>query len=457
MNTLPSTRSPIARFPAMARWSPLLVVVALLAACGGDPPVPCAGFSIPDIEIKVRETQLVQACFDDPEDEVLRITARASDPEIVSALVLQSAVRVKGLSPGEATVTVTAEDPGGQTASIDFKVVVPNRPPIAKGEFDPVRMLVDGTRTYEVDLFFFEPDEQPLSFDVENTNPAAVEAMRFDSIKMSIKGLAEGTSVVTVIAKDPMGETATRSVDVSVFEPVQLFRADFDDGDYGGFFGYPSWLTNTRVEDGKYIMSGRYSGSWGWSRKLLGTTAEEWEVTSSLGKAPKNNKLTAPGYLSYMGGSNPIYYGMIYGYESVSSTYFGADDDRNFTLVYFNYSDWWTTAPGLWGYSDACDNDPGELMDATFTVRNGELTAKCGETLVIKVNMLDQNWLHVQNIDNLYLAVLGLISNNEVWYDWIEMNALPPEEEAQAQVDWDEGPTHPEDVFTFKRGIDIPR
>ncbi|MDE2973749.1 MAG: hypothetical protein OXU64_03350 [Gemmatimonadota bacterium] len=458
MNTLPSTRSPIARFPAMARWSPLLVVVAVLAACGGDPPVPCPGFSIPDIRVHVRETDLIQACFDDPEDEVLTIKARVSDPEIASALPLQSAIRVKGLSPGEATVTVTAEDPGGQTASIDFKVIVPNRPPIARGEFDPVRMLVDGSRSYEVDLFFFDPDEQPLSFEMENTNPVAVEAKIFDSIKMSIKGIAEGTSVVTVVAKDPMGETATRSVDVSVFEPVQIFRADFDDGDYGGFFGYPSWLTNTRVEDGKYVMSGRYNASWGWSRKLLGTTVEEWEVTSSLGKAAKNNKKTAPGFLSYIGGTDPVYYGMTYGYDDVGATYWGLDDDYNFAVMSLAFtSEWWHIDPGHWGYSDACDNDPGELMDATLAVRNGELTGKCGETLVVRINMTEQGWAGVSNIDNLYLAVLGVTANNEVWYDWVEMNALPPEEEAQAQVDWDEGPTQPEDVFTFKRGIDIPR
>lgn len=457
MNTLPSTRSPMARFPAMARWSPLLLVVALLAACGGEPPKPCEGFSIPDVEVVVRDTKLVQACFEDPENEHLTVTAKSSEPEVVSTLMLDDAVRVKGLSPGESTVTITAEDPGGQTASIDFKVVVPNRSPIAKGALDPIRMLVGGHRVYEVDLLFVEPDEQPLEFDWANTNPAAVEAKIIDSIKLSIKGLAEGTSVVTVIAKDPGGLTATRDVEVSVFEPVQVFRADFEDGDYGGFFGYPSWLTNTRVEDGKYVMSGRFSGSWGWARKLLGSSYEEWELTSSLGKAPKNNKLTAPGFLSYLGGTDPIYFGMMFGYENVSSTYFGADDDRNFTMVYFNYTDWWTTAPGLWGYADACENDPGELMDVAFTNRNGELTAHCGQTLVIRLNRVDQNWPHVNAIENVFLAVLGLTAQNEVWYDWVEMNALPPEEEAQAQVAWDEGPPQPEDVFTFKRGIDIPR
>ena len=455
MNTLPSTRSPMARFPAMARWSPLLVVVALLAACGGDPPVPCPGQSIPQVTVHVRETKLLQACFDDPENEELKISARSSNDEVVTELVLDPAVRVKGISPGDAVVTITAEDPGGQTASIDVDVHVPNRAPIAKGELADVRMLVDGSRRYEVDLYFFDPDEQPLSFSVRETNPTAV-GVTMDSIKMDVKGLAEGVSVITVVATDPGGLTATREFEVAVFEPVTVWRADFDDFDRGGF--NPYWTTVMRIEDSKAVAASRYSGYWGWAPKL-GFSAEEWELTSSLGKAAtENNNRTAPGLLTYYGGSNPIYVGTMFGYEDVSSEYFGADDDRNFTMVYFNYSDWWTTDDDLWGYSDACEHDRGELFDVAFANRNGDMTVTCGTTLVLRVNREEKGWPHIYEMENTYLAILGLSAYQYVEFDWVELTALPPEEEQDARVAWDEGPPEvPHDVFTFERGIDVPR
>ena len=130
MNTLSSTRFSMARFPAMPRWLPLLPVVALLAACGGDnAPIVCPGTSIPQVELHVKETKILRPCFEDPEGESLQITAKASDPEVVSTLVVEDStiksqvpiygVRVMGLSPGTSIVTITAEDPSGQTASID--------------------------------------------------------------------------------------------------------------------------------------------------------------------------------------------------------------------------------------------------------------------------------------------------------------------------------------------------
>ena len=349
MNTLSSTRFPMARFPAVPRRSPLLPVVALLGACGGDdaPPIVCPGTSIPQVELRVKETTDLRPCFDDPEGASLIVTAKASDPEVVSTLVLNlgawdldPTVRVKGLSPGTSIVTITAEDPGGQTASID--------------------------------------------------------------------------------------------VVLEVFELVVVWREDFDD-----------------LEDGKAVLAG------GAARISRFVTADEWELTASLGQAKENDSETAPGLLSYYGGTNPIYLGMVFGYDSVSSTYFGADDDHNFIMVYFNYSDWWTTDDDLWGYSDACENDPGELMDVAFANLYGDLTATCGTTLVLRVNRADKGWPHITTIDNMYLWALG---TGYVVFDWVQLAARPPEDEQSARVAWDEGPPEvPDDVLTFKRGVDIPR
>ena len=119
------------------------VVVALLAACGGDPPTACE--SIPQQTLFVRETSLIQPCFTDPEGEKLTLSAKAADKQIATVIVLGGAIRIQALYPGNTTVTVTAEDPGGQTASIDIDVLVPNRPPTTRGRLSSIRMLVEAS------------------------------------------------------------------------------------------------------------------------------------------------------------------------------------------------------------------------------------------------------------------------------------------------------------------------
>ena len=233
-----------------------------------------------------------------------------------------------------------------------------------------------------------------------------------------------------------------------------VWRADFD-GSRDGFESHS--CGEFTVEDGKAVLaSGRGASFCGATKG--GFTADEWELTASLGKAKENDNETAPGFLSYYGGTNPVYLGMAFGYESTSSKYFGAGDPHNFVMFYFNYTDWWTTDDDLWGYSDACENDPGELMDVAFANLFGDLTATCGTTVVLTVNRADKEWPHITTMDNLTLALLGPNAYQYVEFDWVELSALAPEDEQSARVAWDEGPPEvPDDVLTFKRGVDIPR
>ena len=80
---------------------------------------------IADMELDVRETEEIDldAVFDDPDDDSLRYTARTSG-SAVEARVSGSTLRLRGLRPGEATVTATATDPSGQSASVSFTVLV---------------------------------------------------------------------------------------------------------------------------------------------------------------------------------------------------------------------------------------------------------------------------------------------------------------------------------------------
>ncbi len=440
MNTLPSTRSPMVGFPAMLRWSPLMVVVAMLAACGGDPPTACG--TIPLQELYVRQTSLLQPCFEDPEGEKLTLTARSSDVVVATVIVLGQAIRIKAVSPGNATVTVTAEDPGGQTAAIDIAVLVPNQNPIARGNMDPIRMLEGGRAVREIDHFFDDPDDQDLVFTAVSGDPGVVGAEIIDSIKLLVNGLSLGMTKVTVTATDPGGLTAKREVEVSVLEPVQLFREDFE-GNTGGFFG--NFATVTQSRDGFMRVANRYPGYWGWAEKT-GISAVEWQWTASMGQEEDEDG-AAPGLMAYMSsGSSPLIYNAILGYTDIAQQIWGIDEHD---YVMFYWAPGWTTEGPFWGETEAIP-EAGELFEADFTNRNGELVLTVGSTPLIKVDLIARSWA-----TEMARAILSTLSGSTyvyVQYDWTELNGLPASDNA-----WHEGPSEvPAGALTITPGVKVP-
>ena len=80
---------------------------------------------LPDLALDVGETKTVALApaFRDPELDPLRFAA-SSDSDAASVRVVSDAAEIRGVRPGEATVSVTATDPGGRSATATFKVLV---------------------------------------------------------------------------------------------------------------------------------------------------------------------------------------------------------------------------------------------------------------------------------------------------------------------------------------------
>ena len=70
--------------------------------------------------------------------------ATSSDPSVATVSVAGSTVRVTPLSIGTATITVTAEDPGGLRAAQTFELTVPNRGPVAVGTLAALSLASGG-------------------------------------------------------------------------------------------------------------------------------------------------------------------------------------------------------------------------------------------------------------------------------------------------------------------------
>ena len=156
--------------------------------------------------------------FSDPDGDRLTYTATTSDPLTVGVSVTGSELTLTPLRDGAGTVTVTATDPGGLSASEDFTATVGegNRHPTAVGNIAD-QMLTLGGRSLTVDLAprFSDPDGDQLTFQVTSGGSGVVSAL-ISASGLILVPVAAGTASVTVTATDPGGLSATQTFEVTV-------------------------------------------------------------------------------------------------------------------------------------------------------------------------------------------------------------------------------------------------
>ncbi|WP_420441918.1 hypothetical protein [Candidatus Palauibacter sp.] len=87
-----------------------------------------------------------------------------------------STLTMVGVADGTATVTVTARDPDGLTASQGFQVTVetPNRAPEAVGTIPNQTVATGQTATLAVSSYFRDPDGDALTYTAASSAAAAV-------------------------------------------------------------------------------------------------------------------------------------------------------------------------------------------------------------------------------------------------------------------------------------------
>ena len=154
------------------------------------------------------------ACFDDPDGDMLGYRVWISDPGVVTITGAGATVTVTAVSPGNALVTILADNRHGLKAQQSFQVLVPNRPPVAVGEITDREVMVGDSVTLDISDFFSEPDGQALSYTVASDSSVARASVT--GAALTVVAVAKGTTSVTLAATDPGGLTATQSFLVTV-------------------------------------------------------------------------------------------------------------------------------------------------------------------------------------------------------------------------------------------------
>ncbi len=184
-----------------------MAMLSVLQACEAPgPPAVCG--SLPQQTIVVGESATVTACFDDPGGNTLAYKVWTSDAGVVAVRGSGSTVTVTAVSPGDAVVTILADN-NGLKAQQSMSVLVPNRPPLAIGQIEDREVAVGDSSTVDVAAFFSEPDGQKLTYtaaaDSSLLNASVAEMI------LTVVATAKGTATVTLTATDPGGLNAVQS------------------------------------------------------------------------------------------------------------------------------------------------------------------------------------------------------------------------------------------------------
>ena len=176
--------------------------------------------TIPDAPVKLGEeiSVDVEPYFTDPDGDDLTYSASSSDNTIATVEVSGSTVEVKGQAEGDATITVTARDPGGLTATQSFEIKVedlPNQAPVVIRRIVDVELTLDERGSLPLTRIFQDPDGDSLSYTTTSTDDNVAYA-EVEGDTLFVYPVAVGSASITVTATDPEGLFATDDFDVVV-------------------------------------------------------------------------------------------------------------------------------------------------------------------------------------------------------------------------------------------------
>ena len=159
----------------------------------------------------------VSSYFSDPDGDALTYRVASSASNVVTASVSGSTVRIRGVSAGTGTITVTARDPRGLEATQELWVTVEavNGAPETRGTIPAQTVQVGAMATVNVSSYFSDPDGNTLGYTAATSN-GTVATVSISGAVVTISGVAKGTATLTITAADPDGQEATQTISVTV-------------------------------------------------------------------------------------------------------------------------------------------------------------------------------------------------------------------------------------------------
>ena len=173
---------------------------------------------------------VVSGYFTDPNGDVLSYPPPTVDTEGIVRIALapneagDQVLTITPLASGTATITVTATDPGGLSASVKINVTVHPEgmaPPTYDESLDDEIALKPGEQHIipgaDIENAFDESEDESLRFEASGSDDAIVLVTKADDNTVTITALSKvGDARVTITATDEDDLTAKHEIDVAV-------------------------------------------------------------------------------------------------------------------------------------------------------------------------------------------------------------------------------------------------
>lgn len=273
---------------------------------------------------------------------------------------------------------------------------------------------------YEVNEYFRDPDQDPLSFsayiDDATVATAGLEGPE-DSLRLVIVGLEPGETMVTLTANDAVGGEAEISGKVLVFEPELFWRDDFDRATTDWSFNFASFHSYDSMP-GYLSVYNRYAYYFFQGARRDNDNAADWMLSVSVAVEEGSTDQTV-GIRSQRAFRSPdcgtgILWAMVGGVDSAGS---------NWMITYRNCDD-----EGAGSGNSAAVAPIGEFSDVHLGVTFGILELYVGETLLFRQEVeVEEGWPLIHTKTGL-IGYGGAGSEQWIYYDWAELWGLPPEE-----------------------------
>ncbi|WP_020529700.1 SBBP repeat-containing protein [Flexithrix dorotheae] len=165
--------------------------------------------------------------FEDIDGDSIQYKVNLSDSLIVDWVIENGELKIIEKKPGSTTITITAEDPYGGLSILSFQLYVKavNKAPLLSKPIEN-QYFEEGFKRKRIDLneYFFDPDGDTLSFELQSLNTSVVNAI--DSLSFGLlleRGIGE--TGISVIASDPQGDTIS-TLFYLIVNPILGFQDD---------------------------------------------------------------------------------------------------------------------------------------------------------------------------------------------------------------------------------------
>ena len=157
--------------------------------------------------------------FHDPDGDPLTYAAVSDNAGVAVAELAEGGneLTLRAVGAGEAVVVVTARDPFDAEASQPMTLTVRTNAAPETAQPLPTQTVLAGTASEPLDLtpYFHDPDGDPLTYAAVSANAEVATAGVVGDL-FTLTGVAAGTVVVTVTARDPHDGEASQTVIVTV-------------------------------------------------------------------------------------------------------------------------------------------------------------------------------------------------------------------------------------------------